>query len=83
MITRGELPTHGREHLSHHRNRGRADEDDEDAGENEEHQREDELHRGFGGFLFRNLAAAGSHAVALHAESLSDAGTEFVRLNEN
>ena len=74
---------HRGEHLAIHRDPGRANEDDKDAGKNEQHQWEDQLDRGFSGFLFCQLTASRSHRLTLHAQRLSDAGAEFVGLNQN
>ena len=50
---RGTLPLHGGEHLSNHRDGRGPDENHEDAGEDEDHQRENQLHRGFGRLFLR------------------------------
>jgi len=47
-----------REHLADHDDGRRADEHDKNAGEDEEHQREDQLHGCLRGFFFRDLPAA-------------------------
>src|SRR5262245_65257161 len=58
----------------HHRvddaDRRRAHEYHEDAGEDEQDQREDQLHRGLGGLLLGDLLAAGPHGIGLHTERL-------------
>jgi hypothetical protein len=79
-----ELPAlHGGEHFSNHRDRSGADKHDKNAREYEEHQGKNQLYRGFRCFLFRNLAAARPHRIALHSQGLGDAGAEFIGLNQN
>ncbi len=60
---------HHREHFADHRDSRGADEHHKDAREDENHEREDEFDRGFGGLFFSQLAAAGAHRIALHAQA--------------
>ena len=74
---------HFREHFANHGDGRGTDEHDEDAGENEDHQREDQLHGGFGGLFFGHLTPPGAQRVALRSQRLRHAGAEFVGLDEH
>src|SRR6187397_1796210 len=74
---------HGREHFADHDDRRGADKDHANAREDEEDEREDELHGRLCRFLFRDLPAAGPHGIALDAESLGDRGTELIGLDQD
>ena len=83
-LRRGSWTTlHRREHFSNHGDGGGADQNHEDARENEEHQREDQFHRGLCRLFLGDLPTPSTHRIALHAQCLGDAGTKLVGLNQN
>jgi hypothetical protein len=55
----------------------------EDSGKNEENHRDDHLDRQFSGLFFGALPSLGSQRLRKRAQSLPDAGTELVGLNQN
>ena len=61
------LAAHHREQVVDHANRRRSDQHDEDAWEDEQHEREDQLHRRLRRAFFSQLATSRAHRVALDA----------------
>ena len=64
-------------------NHGRPDGDENQGGHDEEHERDDHLDGGFRGLFFGALATFGAERVGMHTQSLGDAGTEAIGLNES
>lgn len=61
------LAAHHREQVVDHANRRRPHQHDEDAGEDEQHEREDQLHRRLRGAFLRQLPTSRAHRIALDA----------------
>ena len=63
--------------------RGRTQDDHQQGGQHQEHQREGELDAGLAGQLLGALASPGPHRVRVGAQRLPDAAAETVGLNQH
>jgi hypothetical protein len=66
--------------LTNEANDGWTDRHENDRRQNKQHQGRDHLDGRFGGLLFGSLTPFRAKGVGMHAEGLSDAGSEAVGL---
>src|SRR5216684_8197905 len=64
-------------------NERRTHRDGEKRHQNEQNEGRNHLNGGLGGLLFGALAAGGTQRVRVNPQSLSDAGTEAIRLDQS